>query len=95
MLEYSPPIEQNHIKGKFMKTVKDDPKLGEIDFNNALSVSEVPALARLQAMRKAEQKQKSEPTYAIEPDVWQLISQKLDNASELTRMNNILRAVLA
>ncbi len=41
-----------------MKTVKDDPKLGEIDFNNALSVSEVPELARLQAMRKAEQKTK-------------------------------------
>lgn len=80
-----------------MNKVKDDPKLGAIDFSNAKPVSEVPALARLQAIRKS----KKEPVllqseiFLIEPDVWQLIKAKANNKQLMADINGFLRVYLA
>lgn len=35
------------------------------------------------------------PTHAIRPDVWQLISQNLDNAQKLDDMNDFLKVFLS
>lgn len=35
------------------------------------------------------------PTHAIRPDVWQLISQNLDNAQKLDDMNGFLKVFLS
>lgn len=70
-----------------------DSKMANLDFSQAKSVAEVPALAKLQAKRKA-QKEQLKQANPLEPDVWQLILKKADNATEMARINQVLRAML-
>lgn len=71
-----------------------DAKMASLDFSQAKPVSEVPALARLQGKRRDEKGQ-LEQANPLEPDVWQLILKKADNATEIARVNQVLRAMLA
>lgn len=78
-----------------MKTVRDNPELGKIDFSDALPVSEVPALAKLQAKRRAEQQNSPQSEIAlIAPDVWQLIRQNAQDVRQIERINGMLRVLL-
>lgn len=52
-----------------------------------------PQIARLQVQNKA--KAEIDERLLIEPDVWQLILKKADNATEIARVNQVLRAMLA
>lgn len=52
-----------------------------------------PQIARLQAQNKT--KAEIDERLLIEPDVWQLILKKADNATEIARVNQVLRAMLA
>lgn len=55
-----------------------------------------PQIARLQAKRKAEREQQGQSEISpIEPDVWQLILKKANNATEMAKINQVLRIMLA
>lgn len=77
-----------------MHTENDlDTIMANLDFSQSASVSEVPALAKLQARRKAEQAQNE--ISLIEPDVWQLIRQNANQPAQIAKVNSILRLVLS
>lgn len=73
-----------------------DTIMANLDFSQAKPVSQVPALAKIQAQRKLaiQQSQEDRPIDAIEDDVWFLIKQKIHNTQEITRMNGVLRSLL-
>lgn len=50
-------------------------------------------IKRLQQQNQSKQSQiTTQPTEAIDNDVWQLIKQHLHNAQEMAKMNNMIRA---
>lgn len=52
-----------------------------------------PYIKRLQQQNQSKQSQiTTQPTEAIDNDVWQLIKQHLHNAQEMAKMNNMIRA---
>lgn len=62
----------------------------EADFENGLTVDEVPILKARQTVKKAKLQEKP-----IDTDVWQLISEHKDNKEDMIRMNSVLRSLLA
>lgn len=49
-----------------------------------------PQIAHLKAHQQTQ-----EPTNPLAPDVWQLILKKADNATEIARVNQLIRQALA
>lgn len=72
-----------------------DKIMANLDFKQGKPVSEVPALAKLQAERKAQREKQVQEIDLIEPDVWQLIRQQSNNPKEIAKVNSVLRALLA
>lgn len=65
-----------------------DQDMKNADFENALTVDEVPILKARQAAKKAD-------IDIFDADVWQLIQQHKSNKKDMVRMNNILRSLFA
>lgn len=72
-----------------------DKIMANLDFKQGKPVSEVPALAKLQARRKAQREAQVQEIDLIDPDVWQLIRQQSNNPKEIAKVNSVLRALLA
>lgn len=76
-----------------------DQLMANADFENGLSVDEVPILKARQARKNTAtnrtQMQQDIPTNVIEADVWQLIRQHSHNPHEMARMNGVLRSLFA
>lgn len=72
-----------------------DKIMANLDFKQGKPVSEVPALAKLQAERKAQREKQVQEIDLIEPDVWQLLRQQSNNPKEIAKVNSVLRALLA
>lgn len=55
-----------------------------------------PQIARRQAKHKTEQEPSAQGEFSlIEPDVWQLIRQNADKASQIAKVNGVLRLMLS
>lgn len=75
-----------------------DEMMDKADFSQALSVSQVPALAKRQAQKQANQKQTALDEHQFvslfDKDVIGLVLQHANNPQDLSRMNGILRALM-
>lgn len=72
-----------------------DDVMANTDFANAKPVSQIPALAKRQALLKTKTAHTQSEIDLIAPDVWQLIRQKAHDSKEIGRMNGVLRSLLA